>query len=67
MTPMKDRASIGSRWRRRRDKSVWLLKQSHRSDRIAELRWVEGPKDGFARRIFVSFTDLRTKFEEADT
>lgn len=61
MTAMRERAAIGTRWKRRRDKTVWQVHQSHRADRIAELR----PIDGFSRpRVFVSFADLRTKFEE---
>jgi hypothetical protein len=63
MTAMKERAAIGTRWRRRRDKTLWVLWQSHRADRIAELRSEVG-EPMRNRRLFVSFTDLRTKFEE---
>lgn len=64
MTAMTERAQIGSLWRRRRDKTTWRVKQSHRADRVAEL-----VPDGHApyfgqRKIFVSFTDLRTRFEQ---
>lgn len=64
MTAMRERASVGTRWRRRRDKTVWIVKQSHRADRIAELH-PEGPTlTTPARRVFVSFSDLRTRFEQ---
>jgi hypothetical protein len=66
MTPMKERASIGTRWRRRRDKTLWRIVQTHRTDRIAEL-----VPEGYTlttprRKVFVTFTDLRTRFEEVD-
>jgi hypothetical protein len=69
MTPMRERAAVGTRWLRKRDKTVWLLRQSHRADRVAELvaeqPTIAGP-NVVVRRAFVSFTDLRTKFEEVE-
>jgi hypothetical protein len=64
MTPMRDRANVGSHWRRRRDKTLWWIKQSHRSDRIACL--VPVGSRHLTSRIYVSFGDLRTKFEEVE-
>lgn len=61
MTAMKERAAVGTRWRRRRDKTLWIVWQSHRTDRIVELI----PEGQPRRKCFVSFKDLRTKFEEA--
>ena len=63
MTPMTERAAIGTRWRRRRDKTIWRVTQSHRADRIAELHQMLDDQL-VKRRLFVSFKDLRTKFEQ---
>jgi hypothetical protein len=59
-------ASVGTRWRRKRDGSLWTIRQSHRKDRCAEL--VADDTDALplalpARRVFVSFDDLRDRFE----
>lgn len=63
MTAMRERVAIGTRWRRRRDKTVWIVWQSHRADRVAELRPADGEPTR-SRRLFVTFADLRTRFEE---
>lgn len=67
MTAMRERAAVGTRWLRRRDKTIWQIRQSHRADRVAELI-AEQPREAgpnvVVRRAFVSFSDLRTKFEE---
>jgi hypothetical protein len=67
VTSMKERAQIGTRWLRRRDKTAWVLWQSHRRDRIAELRLADLRTGSVQdRKVFVSFSDLRTKFEEIE-
>lgn len=61
MTSMRQRAAIGSRWRRRRDKTVWVVRQSHRADRVALLE----PETPCAiKRAYVPFERLRVLYEQ---
>lgn len=67
MTPMKQRAAVGSQWRRRRDKTLWQIRQSHRKDRMAELVPDSQALPVAVGKVFVSFDDLRVRFEEVGT
>lgn len=62
---MKREVTIGQRWRRRRDKTVWTIVQIHRPDRLVELDPVSF-EPGASSRITVTLTDLATKWERLD-
>ena len=63
MTAMKERAVVGSRWIRRRDKTTWTIVQSHRKDRLAELVPAERTN---AHKEYVRFADLRRRYEQVE-
>ena len=62
---MRDRLTIGQRWRRRRDRQIGRVRQIHRADRVAELELLE-PAPATKTVLMVGFTDLRTKWRALD-
>jgi len=61
---MKERATVGSRWVRNRDKTRWVIRQSYRSDRLAKLVPDGEPAPTQAAIDYVPFGLLRTRFTE---
>lgn len=62
---MTARAAVGSRWRRRRDGTVWSVRQTHRKDRAAELERDDAlPLPNTVNRITIPYEILRTCYEQ---
>ena len=67
MTAMRDRAVIGSRWQRKRDRTTWQVIQSHRADRLVELAPLIERSNALGTKDYVPFTVLRNKYREVQS